>query len=462
MKKFLFMFLLVAAVAGAFSFVLAEDEAMGEKKFILHGEVRQRADYNDNLLDFSDDSSDSFIFFPYRARIAAEGHFGKNVTGYIEMQGFGFWGDVPPIKDFAFGPVGSSAPGFLGPDIPFVPTNLLAETNNGQNFSNDIELYQAYVSFNEIGGSKWSVKIGRQEIVRGTEMLLGDNDFYDGISHDGAMASWNAEKFNLDIFYTRPLQSPDAVFDATPPPVIPDHQSINFWGAWLDWDRYDSGIGWAGYLLYYDDGTQIVDPSRRAFWTFGGRVDRDVTDKSGLFWNAELAVQKGEYNVGPGLGDTGDIKAMAWETMIGWNFHGNHDSRVRVFWDVASGDDDPTDTDAQGFDPLFQDSHDRYGLSDRFAFTNLTVWGAGFSMGMSDRSSWGVDFFNQSLTEEDPATGEEQFSQELDAWWKMQYSTNTQIMAGLAYVMPGDEVDALLGEDGDAGLRLLTQVRLRW
>ncbi|PYQ14014.1 MAG: hypothetical protein DMH00_02650 [Acidobacteria bacterium] len=41
MKKFLYMFLLAAAVASAFSFVLAaEDESMGEKKFVLHGEIR--------------------------------------------------------------------------------------------------------------------------------------------------------------------------------------------------------------------------------------------------------------------------------------------------------------------------------------------------------------------------------------------------------------------------------------
>src|SRR5436309_115607 len=106
MKKFLYMFLLAAAVASAFSFVLAaEDESMGEKKFVLHGEIRERGDYNDNLSDFTDDSSDSFLFFPYRARIAAEGQFSKDVMGYIEFQSFGHWGDVTPIKGFQFGPV---------------------------------------------------------------------------------------------------------------------------------------------------------------------------------------------------------------------------------------------------------------------------------------------------------------------------------------------------------------------
>lgn len=461
MKKFFAMLCIAAAVAGASSFVVAEDDN-GEKKFVLHGEIRQRADYNENLVDFSDDTSDSFLFFPYRARIAAEGHFGKGVIGYIEMQGFGFWGDVPPIKDFAQGPVGSDTPDSPVPPIPPIPFNLSAETNSGQLFSNDIELYQAYVNLSEIGGSKWDIKIGRQEIVRGTEFLLGDNDFYDGISHDALMGSWNAEHFSLDIWWSRPLQSPDAFFDASPPPVVPDHQSINFYGAYLNWDRYDNGIGWAAYALYYDDGLQSTDESRRAFWTYGGRVDRDVEGgKSGFFFNAEAALQTGEYNIGPGLGDTGDIKAMGFEGMLGFQFGGDHNFRVRGWYDMASGDDDATDTDAEGFDPLFQDSHYRYGFADRFAFSNLTVFGAGFSGSIGDTQTWGVDYFNQSMTEEDDVTGEDQLGQEVDGWWKLQYNPNTQVMVGAAYLMPGDEIDASFGDD-DTGIRLLTQVRLRW
>jgi hypothetical protein len=463
MKKFLFMFLLVAAVAGAFSFVLAaEDEAMGEKKFVLHGEIRQRADYNENLSDFSDDfGDDSYLMFPYRARIAAEGHFTKDITGYVEFQAFGVWGDTPPIRGFAFGPVG--ADNVFG---PFFPTNnnIDQNANSGQLFGNDVELYQAFISLNNIGGSNFSLKLGRQEIVKGTEMLLGDNDFYSGISHDAAMASWQSDHFDLAFWWSRPLQTPFPATTAAPP--TPDHDSVNFYGAYLDWDRYDSGIGWAAYALNYQSAalvSPLPDPSRRQFWTIGGRVDRDVTGKSGIYWNAELAYQTGDWNNGPDGGDTGSIKAMGWEGTIGYNFHGDHDNKVQVIYDMASGDDDPADDDAENFDPLFQDSHDRYGLTDIFTFSNLTVWGVGFHSTMGDRSSWGVDYFNQSLTEEDPVLDEDQLGQELDGWWKFQYTTNTQIMAGVAWFDPGDAIDAALSPIGtDAGIRFLAQARLRW
>ncbi|HEV8375331.1 MAG TPA: alginate export family protein, partial [Candidatus Polarisedimenticolia bacterium] len=437
MKKFLTMFLFAAALASAFSFILAaeeDDATMGEKKFVLHGEIRQRADYNDNLSDFTSDSPDSFLFFPYRARIAAEGHFTNDIVGYVEFQNFGYWGDVPPIKGFQFGPVfGDNVTGPSNP--PFGPnTNVLQNVqSNAATTLNDVELYQAYIGLHKIGGTIFSLNLGRQEIVKGTEMLLGDNDFYSGVSHDGAVGCFAADHFDLDIWWTRPLQSGGLLAN-------PDHQSVNFYGAWLDWNRYDSGLAWAAYLLNYEDGSSSLGADRRQFWTIGGRADREVTDKSGFFFNAELAIQKGEYSNGPGLGDTGDIKAMGWEGMLGYNFHGDHDNRIWISYDMASGDDDPADTDAEFFDPLFQDSHGRYGLSDIFTFSNLTVWNIGYSMIMNDRHSWGVDYFNQSETEDLLVAGEDQLGQEVDGWWKFQYTPNTQIMAGAVWFDPGDAI----------------------
>jgi len=466
MKKFLYLFLLVAALAGASTFVLAADEeSTGEKKFVLHGEIRQRGDFNDNLSDFTGDDEDSFIFFPYRARIAAEGHFSNDVVGYFEIQSFGHWGDVPPIKGYQFGPVfGDPTSGPSNPPFGSGNTNVLQDTNSGQDFFNDVELYQAYVALNKIAGSDFSLKFGRQEIVKGTEMLLGDNDFYSGISHDAFMACWMGEHFDLDFWWSRPFQT-GGTFGTNP-----DHQSVNFYGLYLDWDRYENGVGWAAYILEYEDGDTTPGPgtARRQFYTIGARTDRDVTGKNGFYWNAEYALQTGEYNIGPGLGDTGDIQAFGWEGMIGYNFHGEHDHKFHVSYDMASGDDDTTNTDAEFFDPLFQDSHNRYGFSDLFTFSDLTVWGVGYSSDITDRQSWGVDFWNQELSEPivgGAADGQDALGQEVDAWWKFQYNPNTQVMVGTAWFDPGDAISEVVevgGESADAGIRLLANLRLRW
>ena len=470
MKKFLYMFLLAAAVASAFSFVLAETDDSGEKKFVLHGEIRQRADYEDNLTDFTGDIDDSFLMFPYRARIGAEGHFTKDVVGYVEFQAFGVWGDAPPIKGFSFGPVGGD--NISGPSFPS-NTAIDQNANSGQLFGNDVELYQGYLALNKLGGSDFSLIFGRQEIVKGTEMLLGDNDFYNGISHDAAMGCWQAKKFDLDFWFSRSLQTPAPATVITPAGVpVPNHNSADFYGVWLNWNRYNNGVGWAAYILDFQSsalsGLGLPDASRRQFMTLGARTDREVNGKNGIYWNAEFAYQTGDYNNGPALQDTGSIKATGWEGTIGFNLHGSYDHKFQLIYDVASGDNDPTDDNGENFDPLFQDSHDRYGFTDIFTFSDLTVWGVGYHAMMSDTWSWGVDYFNQSLTEDivgGPADGKNALGQELDGWWKMQYTPNTQVLVGAAWFDPGDAIDDVNSASGlstDAGIRLLAQVRLRW
>jgi hypothetical protein len=463
MKKFLFMFLLAAAVASVFTFVVADEDQDG-KKFVIHGEIRERADYNENLSDFDDDSPDSFLFFPYRVRIAAEGHFGKDVVGYIELQSFGVWGDAPPNRGgiTSFGPVfGASDSNPFPGGFTGTRANVDQNVNNALFFTlNDVQIYQGWIGLNNIGGSKFSLKFGRQEIVKGSEMLLGDSDFYSGLSHDGGVACWNADAIDLDLWWTRPLQSGGVGFGGTP-----DHESVNFYGAWADFKKIPANIGVAAYLLYYEDGTTSLGSDRRAFWTIGGRANHSVDPgQSGLAWSAELALQRGDYNIGPGLGDTGDISALGFEGMVGWQFHGgNTDHMIKGFYAMGSGDDDPADTDAEAFDPLFQDTHMRYGFTDLFTLSDLTALSFGWNMRTND-NSFGIDLWKFQATEDvltAAATEENDLGAEVDAWWKYQYNPNTQFMAGLGYFMPGDAIDDELGTD-DAGVRLVGNLRLRF
>src|SRR5437867_3531502 len=325
MKKLLFMFLLAAAVASAFTFVVAADENMEEgKKFVVHGEIRERADFSDNLLDFTSSLNDSFLIFPYRARIGAEGHFGKNVVGYVEFQNFGEWGDVHPAKGGSDNPIGNdNETNLVAATPPF------AEDVSTPSF-NEVQMYQGWIALNDIRGSNFSLKFGRQEIVKGSEMLLGDKDFYGGLSHDGAMATWNWDKFDLDVWWTRPSQSFD-VFGT------PDHQSVNFYGGWVDWAKFKNEANVSAYALYYEDGRSAIAAARRAFWTLGGRTGRDVTGRNAFNWNAELAYQTGDQQDPAGaLGDNKKIKASALEGMLEYNVHsGSIDHRFHISYALA-------------------------------------------------------------------------------------------------------------------------------
>src|SRR5262249_16343575 len=98
MKKYLFAAFLAVGLVALITppVTFAADE---EKPFTLHGEVRFRSEYDNNVDDLHDTEDnppgfdDGALFFPYRVRIAAEGHFTKNVSAWIEFQNTGEFGD---------------------------------------------------------------------------------------------------------------------------------------------------------------------------------------------------------------------------------------------------------------------------------------------------------------------------------------------------------------------------------
>ena len=144
MKKLMYVALLAIGVV-----ILMTPPAMAqeEKPFTIHGEVRFRGEYDNNTQDLNDDVDDGGLFWPYRVRIAAEGKFTKNVSTWIEFQNAGVAG------------VGALGPERLGAAVT---------PNDG------VELYQGNMTLDQLWSKNFSLRIGRQEIVAGNELLLGD------------------------------------------------------------------------------------------------------------------------------------------------------------------------------------------------------------------------------------------------------------------------------------------------
>src|SRR5713101_2526254 len=98
MKKLLFVTLLTVGVV-----VMLAPPAMAqeEKPFTIHGEARFGYEYLANAQDFDKSvNQDQGNFWPYRARIAAEGKFAKGVTAWSEFQNGGVSGSLnQPARD---------------------------------------------------------------------------------------------------------------------------------------------------------------------------------------------------------------------------------------------------------------------------------------------------------------------------------------------------------------------------
>ena len=451
MKKFAFAAFLALGLLA----LLAPPQAFAadEKPFTLHGEVRFRADYTSNASDYDSDVDDAAMYWPYRARIAAEGHFSDNVSAWIEFQNTGVFGEQGL---------------FLGPFDATAPRRL-------NDIRSDTQLYQAAITLDKLWSDNFSLRFGRQEMVLGNEFLFGDEDFYSGISHDGVVAMWNHKKWNLTAWYDRALEN--VVFQYpggdVPPAVagVGDSSNIDHFG---------------GYLTFAVGKKSVVDvyvfnvndrPVGGQYQTVGGRFARDNWDK-GFIWNVELATQFGTAASARFVGGASDIdqSGMGGEGMFGFNFGGGKRvHRVYGKFEYATGDDATTTDENEGFINNWGEVHGRTGKGDWFQVAGNSTFvsstnGAGglqaFSVGytgrFSDKHEIGAAFWDYSLEEDSGAATGSNLGTAFDLWYGYTYSKNVTFEASYSNLSPDDALTGGAGAPSDSVERLYGQVRLRF
>jgi alginate export protein len=447
MKKLMYVLLLAIGVV-----LLAAPPVMAqeEKPFTLHGEVRYRGEQSSNTEDFDDDADDQSLYWPYRVRIAAEGKFGKNITAWIEFQNAGVSGNDTPFR------TGS-------------------DEFNGSGVS--AELYQGNITISQLWSDKFSVRIGRQELVAGNELLLGDLDFYAGISHDGLSGNWKFKKWNLMLWHTKATEDTVDTLDAAflPPDQVnffpsTGSDTVYFWGGYANWTvAKDHGID--VYLMTVQDRSVGAN-----IQTVGGRYSHDVVGKNGLFWNVEVAAQTGQ--VAAGTPDV-DASGRVIEGWLGYNFKsGKNTHRVYARLERATGDDAGSTDDFEGFVPLFGDFHNRAGRGDWFQLSQISTFlgpaplgvagglnalGLGWTGWFGDKTEFGAQFWNYALDEDNGAPTGDDLGTAIDVWYGYNYSRNLNFVASLSQLSPDDALTGgAAGAPDDSVTRLYGQARFRF
>ncbi len=419
MKKLLYVALLAV---GVITMIAPPVMAQEEKPFTIHGEVRSRGEYQANASDFNKDANDNADFWPYRVRIAAEGRFAHNVSAWIEFQSAGeAGGTLTPVR----------------------------QGNNDVFGGEGVEMYQGNITFNQIWSKNFNLRVGRQEIVAGNELMLGDLDFYSGQSHDGFVANWNLKKVSLMLWATRPAH----------------------YATWTFMKDQTFDV----YAMDLDNKTNFN------VQTVGARYAHDLAGKTGFFWDVELAKQFGKASY------TGDVKAEGnvAEGWFGYNWRsGKNNHRVYGRLEQASGDKTSSADKFEGFIPMFGDFHNRTGHGDWFNLGNdptnlgpgvtginggttgsgLQALSAGYTGYYSDKHEFGVAYWKYKLDQKNVTTGNDDLGNSTDIWYGYNYSKNATFTASLSQLKPGDALKDISGVPAhdDTVTRLYGQVRLRF
>jgi len=439
----------------------AADRDDGEARFSITGEARVRAELVANVLDAQDHGvpalDDEFSWFPYRARIGARGLFTRNVVGYIEVQNFGFFGNDTPAESFS-DPIGQGFKNSID--------------------SSEVQLYQAYVELGKLWGSSWGVSIGRREHTFANELHMGDADFYNGQTFDGIRATRDGEKWDLDVFMYQVTENDltSAVFGV--PAIGAGDNDVTFSGAHATIDLGRDGHSITPYLLFFRDGDFEVAGGK--IYTLGAQYGKEAGDK-GFDWNAEVAVQTGEF--APNGADL-DMRGNIVEGWFGYNWGGGDaNNRAHIGVLRASGDDDPADNDAEAFFPLFPDNHANNRLGDLDLFggptvvglltldpatgaigiTNVTDISLGYSRSWRDgKHDILASLHLLSLTEQPAALIDDEIGEEVDVVYDYRYTKVVSFQAGIANLVAGDALDSAIGTNADDIMRAWGQVRLAW
>ena len=293
------------------------------------------------------------------------------------------------------------------------------------------------------------VQFGRLSFDGVDRRLLARNRFrnttnaFDGgrIRVGSASSPWE-----VDVFLTQPVERKKRNLDSGDDERL--FGGVN--GYWRGWGRI--AVVEPYYFLLDED--RKTDRPDREIHTLGVH-NFGILGDSGFDYDTNVAFQIGES------GD-GDHLAFAAHAEIGYSIDHDWKPRVALWFNYASGDEDPDDDDDERFDSLFGAAHAFYGFSDIFSWQNLINPALYFAMRplpdlridgayriywlASDKDS----FIRAGLR--DP-TGEDSafLGQELDLRARYRVFEHWSLEIGYAHFFPGDFVKDVSGsrEDSD-------------
>ncbi len=303
-------------------------------------------------------------------------------------------------------------------------------------------------------GGELSFRAGRQEMLLGAQRLISPLDWSNTRrTFDGFRGTWKGTDWNIDGFWTRPVPFGQHVAGG-----VTDHnfdspdQSREFLGLYASskkWQNHKIDL----YFLRLEEYDAAV--TRFDYNTFGARW---AGSSDAWLWEVEGGYQFGDFLP---TGAAGQSHEAGFYTLgagrkldLPWN------PVVWAFYDWASGDRDPTDTNHETFNHLFPLGHKYLGFMDLVGRQNiedlnmrvaasphekvkLLLWFHIFKLQQARDSLYNVGGA-PILTDATGASGGN-VGQELDLMVKYIFSPQSDLVFGYSHLYSGDFIINQLG-----------------
>jgi hypothetical protein len=230
---------------------------------------------------------------------------------------------------------------------------------------NTFDLRQAYVEMGDIDKRPISLRVGRQEITYGEERLVGASNWANAArSFDAVRLVLRLKGYRLDAFASSVVVNQLDHFDH-------HTQGDNLHGlygsvsSWIPRAKVEPFLFWhVGLRVRGERGAN----GKLDLRTAGVRIQGELP--LGFDYVTEMAFQNGSY---------------APDTVRAWAGHWRSsrkltdrffEPRLRLEYNHATGDANPTDGRHETFDVMYPTPHDKYGLADQVGWKNIHHFGS--------------------------------------------------------------------------------------
>lgn len=215
-----------------------------------------------------------------------------------------------------------------------------------------MDLHQGYIDYANVGDSGFSFRVGRQEILLGSQRLVGNGDWFQvGRSFDGGVMTYDDDNWTLNVLATAANKT------------LAGDQTW-FGGAYTTWKGFPKGVFDFYYLLLQDNdgaaGAAAGTGNTLSTHTAGARIK---SDPGRWDLSMEAAAQLGKFG-------SNSILAYAGHAWAGYTFEDDYKPKLLVEYDYASGDDGGNNTYSK-FNNLFPTNHNKYGYMDMVTWSNM-------------------------------------------------------------------------------------------
>lgn len=319
-----------------------------------------------------------------------------------------------------------------------------SEFNTSDASGDQVDFHMAYAELQEMFGKPLRLRLGRQELVYGSQRLMGLN-------------AWSNTPRAFDALVLRVGES-NWVDGFTVKLEEKGVKDRNFFGLWSNL-RLAEGHNVGPYFLVEHDKNGGSQHLLRL--TGGARFSGSTTGKTGHLFGYDLegALQTGEV----GFEDVFD-----WMGTATVRYHGPSwtQPELRLGVDVYSGDADPADGDWEAFDNLFATGHGFFGLMDLFRRFPTDTDNGGLmdirlvgEMSASETVRVGLHLHNFTLVED--TVGDKSLGQEADAVVTWNYNGATEYHWGGSIFVPGDGMKLRSGGE-DPAFKTWMQLSVRF